>query len=559
MAKRINIPQDIVTQICKEHLYGTNVHQLALKFLYPRRAIERVLAEHNLLKSRSEINRSLHPELADYSIMHNMYVDQCMTIDQIAVNIGVSSQLIKNALKELGIQTRSRRDATIITAIRTNPNIANLKETISLYQQGASLNALCSKFNVSDTALRKYLISNGLILRNHQQQIDITDRKFNETNAKIARNLRSRLSIALKNKSKRGSAVADLGCTIDEFKSYLESKFYVSDDGRNMTWDAYGKDGWELDHVKPLSSFDLVNPDQFKDACHYTNLAPVWREHNRAKSNMPVGRKPNRVPLIVLTGQTGASTSWVASQLDQLYQYVSHDKIPKEQHYHYLLEYSFNGKPILYDPSKNSVSIYQRYGSLFDVKLVVIHEDVDTVNSRIVKRGAKAVKRHQSTISKANFSGTSVEVLAYLKNLANAHQTPIKPPKPIVYLVAGVSGAGKSWVCKQLIDKFTYVSYDANPKSKHAELLKQPSDKPKLYDPPIKISTFIKRHSNEFDIRSIFIIEDEEVIKARLEQRGGKFTESAKKRMVAILNRSKKYGIFSGTSDEVLKYLQGVN
>lgn len=131
--------------------------------------------------------------------------------------------------------------------------------------------------------------------------------------------------------------------------------------------------------------------------------------------------------------------------------------------------------------------------------------------------------------------------------------------KPTVYMVCGASGSGKSWVCEQLIDKFTYVSYDKNIKSKHVELLQQSTDKPLLYDPPIKISTFIKRYSNIFNIIPIFIIESEETIRSRIHQRGGRFTEALSKRIHQIQKRSVKYGIFSGTSSEVLAYLRGIN
>ena len=33
---------------------------------------------------------------------------------------------------------------------------------------------------------------------------------------------------------------------------------------------------WHIGHVKPLSSFDLTNREQFQLACHYTNMVPVW-------------------------------------------------------------------------------------------------------------------------------------------------------------------------------------------------------------------------------------------------------------------------------------------
>lgn len=131
--------------------------------------------------------------------------------------------------------------------------------------------------------------------------------------------------------------------------------------------------------------------------------------------------------------------------------------------------------------------------------------------------------------------------------------------KPTVYMVCGVSGSGKSWVCNQLIDKFYYVSYDSTPKNKHLRsIIENPTDKPVLYDPPIKISTFIKRNSHQFDIRPIFIIEDEITIRARLKARGGNWTESAANRMRAIDARTKKYGVFSGTSCQVLEYLRSL-
>lgn len=141
-------------------------------------------------------------------------------------------------------------------------------------------------------------------------------------------------------------------------------------------------------------------------------------------------------------------------------------------------------------------------------------------------------------------------------NTKEQYHSWLSKPKPVIYLICGVSGAGKSWVCKQLVDKFHYVSFDGNPKKKHLELLSDPNiSKPILHDLPIKISTFIKRNAYQFDIKPIFIVETQEVIEARLKARGGEWTESAAKRMQAIDARNKKYGVFSGTADEVLAYL----
>jgi len=103
-------------------------------------------------------------------------------------------------------------------------------------------------------------------------------------NYKLACNLRSRQNAALKNNQKTGSAICDLGCSIEEFKRHLEKLFYSHPKtGELMTWDNYGLFGWHIDHIKPLSGFDLTARNQFLVACHYTNLQPLWAEENLKK------------------------------------------------------------------------------------------------------------------------------------------------------------------------------------------------------------------------------------------------------------------------------------
>lgn len=94
---------------------------------------------------------------------------------------------------------------------------------------------------------------------------------------KIAARLRTRLYNAIKQNGKIGSAVCDLGCSIEDFKVYIASKFI--DD---MSWNNYGR--WHLDHVTPLSSFNLNDRQQFLVACHYTNYQPLWAIDNLRKN-----------------------------------------------------------------------------------------------------------------------------------------------------------------------------------------------------------------------------------------------------------------------------------
>ena len=109
-------------------------------------------------------------------------------------------------------------------------------------------------------------------------------RRKNDIDFRIACNLRSRINKAIKRNQKSGSAVRDMGCTGEELRKYLESKFYPNPrTGENMTWDNYGRKGWEIDHIIPLAVFDKTNRDQFLVACHYTNLQPLWWFENLEK------------------------------------------------------------------------------------------------------------------------------------------------------------------------------------------------------------------------------------------------------------------------------------
>lgn len=89
---------------------------------------------------------------------------------------------------------------------------------------------------------------------------------------KIAHTLRTRLNRAVRNQS----AMKNLGCNISEFLAHLESKFT-----EGMTWQNYGK--WEIDHIIPLSSFDLTNPNELIKACHFSNMQPLWKADNIRK------------------------------------------------------------------------------------------------------------------------------------------------------------------------------------------------------------------------------------------------------------------------------------
>jgi hypothetical protein len=56
-------------------------------------------------------------------------------------------------------------------------------------------------------------------------------------------------------------------------------------ENREMNWDNYGRKGWHIDHIIPLSNFNLQDREQFLKANHFTNLQPLWAEENLQKSD----------------------------------------------------------------------------------------------------------------------------------------------------------------------------------------------------------------------------------------------------------------------------------
>ena len=68
------------------------------------------------------------------------------------------------------------------------------------------------------------------------------------------------------------------GTNFCNFKRHIENQFEVG-----MTWTNYGE--WHLDHIRPLSSFNLSNKIEFKKANNYLNFQPLWAKENLKKSN----------------------------------------------------------------------------------------------------------------------------------------------------------------------------------------------------------------------------------------------------------------------------------
>jgi len=67
----------------------------------------------------------------------------------------------------------------------------------------------------------------------------------------------------------------------DDLKKHLENKFI-----KDMSFKNYGK--WEIDHIKPLTSFDLNNYNEILKCFSYENLQPLWKSDNCKKYNKDI-------------------------------------------------------------------------------------------------------------------------------------------------------------------------------------------------------------------------------------------------------------------------------
>lgn len=100
--------------------------------------------------------------------------------------------------------------------------------------------------------------------------------------------LRSRMSDAVRRVAgkKTKTTLTFLGCTLEEFKLYLEARFSCG-----MSWE--NRRLWHVDHIRPCATYDLTDPAQQSQCFHYTNLQPLWATDNLQKGRKYVTSEPS--------------------------------------------------------------------------------------------------------------------------------------------------------------------------------------------------------------------------------------------------------------------------
>jgi hypothetical protein len=118
----------------------------------------------------------------------------------------------------------------------------------------------------------------------HRDEVNAAERRRRRERPsyRLAKNLRLRLRGAVRSNARSGSAVRDLGCSIEELKVHIERQWTGC-----MSWENWGSGPgtWQIDHVYPLAQTDLTSRTQLLAVCNWRNLQPLWHGDNVRKGD----------------------------------------------------------------------------------------------------------------------------------------------------------------------------------------------------------------------------------------------------------------------------------
>lgn len=139
--------------------------------------------------------------------------------------------------------------------------------------------------------------------------------------------------------------------------------------------------------------------------------------------------------------------------------------------------------------------------------------------------------------------------------------------KQEIYLLVGVPGSGKTWITNQVGHKFHFIHHDGfiylkQPGAYLRAILEQAptAQKPILIEAPFSIrETMEPLQAAGYNVKPVFILEEPEVVTLRYLKREGKMIPKGHlTRMKTYADRARGSGGFAGTSEQVLRHLEGI-
>jgi murein DD-endopeptidase MepM/ murein hydrolase activator NlpD len=177
------------------------------------------------------------------------------------------------------------KDAEVAKAKRKEyreKNKEKVKEANRLWRLNNpdKVNAIYARYRKTD---KRKAAANKWARNNREQGLKRFVERYNtDIQFNLAIKFRRRIYMALRDKytEKATTTIDLLGCSYEYFKEYIESKFT-----EGMTWDKILSGEIHLDHIYPVSKFDLTNIEEQKTAFGYKNMQPLWAADNMKKYN----------------------------------------------------------------------------------------------------------------------------------------------------------------------------------------------------------------------------------------------------------------------------------
>jgi hypothetical protein len=212
--------------------------------------------------------------------------------------VGLSKNKISTLRKKNGLKTFTSREASIIANALNGKQAKWMSESWEDEWKGVVDNywTLCNSITIekmfntkmrgmSDQMIRYY----GDLEKRREQSRKSAKKRYGKANKNslfiLKIKLRNHISRVCR-KSKTGKTrrtIEYLGCDINHARSHIQRCFK-----KGMTWDNHGI-VWEIDHVIPMSHFDLSREDQRMRVNHFTNLKPEFKRYNREKGSRMIG------------------------------------------------------------------------------------------------------------------------------------------------------------------------------------------------------------------------------------------------------------------------------
>lgn len=142
-------------------------------------------------------------------------------------------------------------------------------------------------------------------LKNQKNEWCSLERQRNP-NYRIKKSLAARLRTVMK---KNSSTMNYIGCNIQFLRDWFSYNFTPE-----MNWDNYGN-YWSIDHVIPVSHFNLENEDEKYKCWNWSNLVPLEVSKNSSKKNTLNDEQIKNIKeKLIKFKEEGSTTKWFSGE-----------------------------------------------------------------------------------------------------------------------------------------------------------------------------------------------------------------------------------------------------